>query len=218
VEPEIGGVRACLVDVYETLLTYDFEAHSRDMAALAGAGVKDWQRAQIAIMPDFDAGRLSMDDAIARILAECGITPSPDLVGRLVRADAETLKAGCGPYPDVVPFLRELRDRDLKIALVSNCGADTRPLLTRLNLLQLADEAILSCEVGHPKPRPEIYHRALDALGIQAGEAVMIDDQPSYCAGAEAVGVRAIQVARDGAPPDPRFRSVASLLDIPSLL
>jgi HAD superfamily hydrolase (TIGR01509 family) len=215
---ELTGVRACLVDVYQTLLAYDFERHSRDMAARAGADLEKWRRAQVAILPDFDSGQLSMTAAIARILTECGITPRPGLVDELARADEETLAEDCGPYPDAVPFLRGLRDRGLKIALVSNCGADTRPLLTRLNLIQLADEAILSCEVGHPKPRPEIYLRALDALGVPAGEAVMIDDQPSYCAGAEAVGVRAIQVARNGASPDPRFRPVGSLLDILPIL
>lgn len=215
---EAGGVRACLVDVYETLLAYDFETHSREMAALAGADLEAWQRAQVALLSEFDSGRLSMHEALTRILARCGIAASPELVSRLARADLESLKAGCGPYPDAVPFLRQLRARGLKIALVSNCGEDTRPLLTRLNLLELADEAILSCEIGYPKPEPEIYRHALEALGVQADEAVMIDDQPSYCAGAEAVGVRAIRVARAGAPPDARFRSVGSLLDVLSLL
>ncbi|HEX6453842.1 MAG TPA: HAD-IA family hydrolase [Trebonia sp.] len=215
---ELDGVRACLVDVYETLLSYDFERHSRDMAARADADLEKWRQAQVAILPDFDSGRLTMAAAIAHILSECGIAPDPDLVDELARADEQTLAADCGLYPDAVPFLHGLRDRGLKIALVSNCGADTRPLLTRLNLIQLADEAILSCEVGHPKPQPEIYLRALDALGVPAGEAVMIDDQPSYCAGAEAVGVRAIQVARNGASPDPRFRPVGSLLDILPIL
>jgi putative hydrolase of the HAD superfamily len=214
----VDGVRACLVDVYETLIAYDFETHSREMAALAGADLEAWQGAQIAILRDFDAGRLSMAAAVTSILTRCGIEPSAELVDRIARADAESLKAGCGPYPDAVPFLRGLRDRGLKIALVSNCGEDTRPLLARLNLLDLADEAILSCEIGHAKPEPEIYRRALADLGVEAAEAVMIDDQPSYCAGAEAVGVRAIQVARNGAAPDPRFRPVASLLDILPLL
>jgi putative hydrolase of the HAD superfamily len=215
---ELSGVRACLVDVYETLVAYDFETHSREMAGLAGADLETWRRAQIAAEPDFDAGLLSMNDLITRLLAECGVTPGPELVGRLARADAEWMRAGCLPYPDAVPFLRQLSDRGLKIALVSNCGADTRPMLDRLNLTGLADETILSCEIGRPKPGPEIYQRALEALEVAAGEAVMIDDQPRYCAGAEAVGVRAIQVSRNGHQPDPRFRSVASLLDIPPLL
>lgn len=206
------------MDVYETLLRYDFAAHSQRLAELAGADVAAWQRAQIGLNSAFDSGQLSTAEVVTRLLEGCGISPRPDLVAALARANQEYLRDGCGLYEDSVPFLRQLRAAGIKIALVSNCGTDTRPLLTELDVLPLADHAILSCEVGYAKPRPEIYRRALDVLGVPPAGAVLIDDQPSYCAGAQAVGIRAIQVARDGAPPDPRFASVSSLLDIPALL
>ncbi len=57
---------------------------------------------------------------------------------------------------------------------------------------------MLSCEVGSAKPSPEIYVTALADLGVAAADAVFIDDQPTFCMGAEAVGVRPIQIARDG--------------------
>ena len=73
------------------------------------------------------------------------------------------------------------------------------------------------------KPSPEIYVTALADLGIAAADAVFIDDQPTFCLGAEAVGVRPIQIARDsvdnavgGAGWD--FPVVHSLLDVKSLL
>jgi hypothetical protein len=50
---------------------------------------------------------------------------------------------------------------------------------------------------------------------------VFIDDQPRYCLGAEAVGVRPIQIARDGvdaAGAGWDFPVVTSLLDVKSLL
>lgn len=218
VDPGVDGVRACLVDVYETLIRYDFAAHSRRLAALAGADLADWQRAQIGLNSAFDSGQLSTPEVITRLLDSCGISPRPGLVDALARANQDYLRDGCGLYDDAVPFLRELRAGGVKIALVSNCGADTRPLLTDLEVISLADHAILSCEVGYAKPQPEIYERALDALGVPAAGAVLVDDQPSYCAGAQAVGIRAIQVARDGAPADPRFSSVSSLLAVPSML
>ena len=49
----------------------------------------------------------------------------------------------------------------------------------------------------------------------------MIDDQPGFCAGAEAVGVRAIQIVRpelDGQVSRSAFPLVRSLLDVPALL
>ena len=57
---------------------------------------------------------------------------------------------------------------------------------------------MLSCEVGSTKPYPEIYVTALDDLGVAAADAVFIDDQPAFCVGAQAVGVRPIQIARGG--------------------
>jgi FMN phosphatase YigB (HAD superfamily) len=44
-----------------------------------------------------------------------------------------------------------------------------------------------------------MYVTALDELGVAAVDAVFIDDQPTFCVGAEAVGVRPIQIARDAA-------------------
>src|SRR5215472_12689788 len=69
-------------------------------------------------------------------------------------------------------------------------------MLEQRGLTQLADSVILSFEVGSVKPSPEIYLSALEDLGIAPADAVMIDDQARFCAGAEAVGVRAIQIAR----------------------
>jgi HAD superfamily hydrolase (TIGR01509 family) len=214
----VTQTRACLVDVYETLICYDFEAHSAALAAAAGVALADWQRAQLEAVDHLDRGRLSMTETIAWILRNCGIEPAPELIGDLVRADRDLMAGGCRAYDDAVPFLRDARSRGLKIALVSNCGDETRPRLNRLGLAPLADELVLSCEVGAAKPDAEIYRRALDALGVRAADAVMIDDQAGYCAGAEAAGVRAVQVTRNGQPPDPRFTSVSTLADVPALL
>jgi FMN phosphatase YigB (HAD superfamily) len=213
-----GGVRACLVDVYSTLLRYDFAAHSRRLAELAGADIAAWQRGQAALNSAFDCGRLSGTEVFGCLLECCGIHPRPGQADELARANREYLRDGCGLFSDSVPFLRQLRAAGLTIALVSNCGADTRPVLTDLGVIPLADHAILSCEIGYAKPGPEIYAHALKTLGVPPADAVMIDDQPSYCEGAEALGIRAIQIARDGTPPDPRFTPVDGLLAIPSLL
>jgi putative hydrolase of the HAD superfamily len=212
--------RACLVDVYETLVAYDFVAHSRALAALAGADAGAWQRGQVAVLPDFDKGVLSPAEAITRILAACEVEPRPELVARLARADSEFMTAHCGLYADALPFLRELRSRGIKIALVSNCSANTRQLLTALGLIALADEVILSCEVGFAKPEPEIYQRALDALDVPPTAAVLVDDQPSYCAGAAALGIRPIQLARNGGerPTRPPFPVATSLPEAAKLL
>ena len=70
----------------------------------------------------------------------------------MVRRDQELLLANARLYDDVIPFLRALRDRGIKIAIVSNCTENTRPMLVALGVDALADALVLSCEVGAAKP------------------------------------------------------------------
>jgi putative hydrolase of the HAD superfamily len=214
-------VRACLVDVYDTILNSQFESRLRDLAAVAGVDPGDWLEAWLKTRTERDRGQLSVASSIARALRACGIEPEPALVGDLARKDAELLREQVRVFGDTVPFLAGLRADGVRIALVSNCGDTTRGLLDDLGVIPLADSVILSCEVGSMKPSPEIYVSALEDLGVAAADAVMIDDQPSFCVGAEAVGVRAIQIVRpelDGQIPKSGFPLVRSLLDVPPLL
>jgi len=213
--------RACLIDVYDTIVESQLDTRLRDMAAFAGVDPGDWVAAWLATRSERDRGTVSVAGSLGRTLQACGVEPEPALVGALARKDTELLRERARVFGDTVPFLTALRDSGVSIALVSNCGDTTRALLGDLGVLPLADAAILSCEVGSAKPSPEIYDAALDDLGVAAADAVMIDDQPGYCAGAEAVGIRAIQIVRpelDGRVPKAGYPLVESLLDVPALL
>ena len=212
---------ACLVDVYDTIVNARLKPRLRALAELAGADPGDWVAAWLTTRTERDRGKLSVAASLAQTLRACGIEPEPGLVGALARKDAELLRAQVQVFGDAVPFLTGLRADGVRIALVSNCGDTTRGLLDELGLIPLADAVILSCEVGSAKPSPEIYLSALEDLGVAAADAVMIDDQPGFCAGAESVGVRAIQIVRpefDGHVPRSAFPVVRSLLEVPALL
>ena len=209
-------VRACLVDVYDTIVNSRFETRLRDVAAFAGVDTDLWLAGWMKTRTERDLGTLSVADSVAQTLLACGIEPTPELVDTLVRKDIELLRQQVRVFDDSVPFLTGLRASGMAIALVSNCGDTTRQLLDYLGIIPLADAVVLSCEVGSMKPSPDIYRTALEELGVAAADAVMVDDQPSFCAGAEAVGVRAIQIVRhnlDGQVPKQGFPVVHSLFD-----
>jgi HAD superfamily hydrolase (TIGR01509 family) len=213
----VPPVKACLIDVYDTILASAFPQRQRELAALAGVDDDLWRAEWLRLSLDRDVGALSMAGAFERTLAACGRDPDPALVSRLVARDAELIISHTTVFADTVPFLAKARAAGLGIALVSNCAENTRAMLAAKGLLELADAAILSCEAGLAKPDPEIYLLAVQALGVSPADAVMLDDQPRFCAGATAAGLRAIQVARPevgGHPPDPRFSSVTSLHDV----
>jgi len=207
--------------VYGTLLADNAEAGGPELAELAGADPRAWRAEYARLLLDRCTGRLSSAEAAERVMRACGIDPAAELISAVVSAHRELMTGGCPPYDDAVPFLEQLRQRGIKIALVSNCADNTRSFLAEMNLLPLADAVILSCEAGFAKPSPQIYLRALSALGVTAAGAVMIDDNPSCCAGAEAVGMKAIQVTRGGPdirPAESAFPVVRSLQDAARVL
>ncbi len=147
--------------------------------------------------PAVTDGRLSLSEAYARILRACGREAEPGLVDSVADKSRELLLASARLYDDVLPFLRTLRSCGVRTAIVSNCDENTRDLLVELGVAALADDLVLSCEVGAAKPAGAIFHLALDQLGVAAGAAVFVDDQPLYCAGAAALGISAVQIVRD---------------------
>jgi putative hydrolase of the HAD superfamily len=212
---------ACLVDVYHTLVSSDFPAYMTDMAKLAGITAEAWADGYRQVSLAFRLGQMSKTEGFARILRAAGVEPRPDLVRALVDLDLELLVLNSPPYDDALPFLRTLRARGIKIAIVSNCSEHTRDLLEAIGVAALADTLVLSYEVGVQKPTPGIYYHALDRLGVAAGRALFVDDQPSYCAAAAALGITAVQIVRgdlDGKVPAPDTTVVRSLTEVETML
>jgi HAD superfamily hydrolase (TIGR01509 family) len=214
-------VRACLIDVYDTILVSRFETRMEALIGPLGIPLGDWLAEWDKLREDRDRGRVTIADSFARTLPAFGIEPAPDLVADLTRRDVEFSRASVRLCDDTIPFLQQLRSKGVLTALVSNCADSTRAQLEYLGVIPQVDAVVLSCEVGSMKPYPEIYATALDELGVAAVDAVFIDDQPTFCVGAEAMGIRPIQIARgraEGYVSEWSFPVVHSLFDVLSLL
>lgn len=81
-------------------------------------------------------------------------------------------------FPEVIPVLQTLRERGLKLAVLSNWDARLRPLIEGLEMAPFFDEVLISGELGSEKPSPKVYAAALEKMGIAADEALMIGDDP----------------------------------------
>jgi HAD superfamily hydrolase (TIGR01509 family) len=192
----VPRLEACLVDAYDTIVTCDFSILRNELSALADISPDTWQIEYARIGALVSDGRISKAEAFAQVLRASGQEARPGLVAELVRQDQELLLANAPLFDDAIPFLRGLRDRGIKIAIVSNCTENTRPLLVKHGVDALADALVLSCEVRSAKPEPEIFRCALDRLGVAAEAALFVDDQAGYCAGSMAAGIRAVQIVR----------------------
>ncbi|MFC4906073.1 HAD family hydrolase [Actinomadura gamaensis] len=75
------------------------------------------------------------------------------------------------------------------VAIVSNAWPVVGRILARDGLADLADEIVLSCDVGYAKPDPRIFEAALRRLGVAAEDALFIDDAPANVEAARALGL-----------------------------
>ena len=99
-------------------------------------------------------------------------------------------------FPDVAKTLTLLRERGLRLAVVSNFDRRLRAVLTHLGLAECFEHVVLSSEEGSDKPDARIFQRALARLGVPAGETLHVGDEPGKDGGAEAVGVRVFHLER----------------------
>ena len=103
--------------------------------------------------------------------------------------DEGTVGAGWVPYPDTAPVLRELKQRGVGVAVVSNVGFELRAVFADHGLDEFVDAFVLSYEVGVMKPDPAMFMRACSELGVAAGEALMVGDSVKADSGAATVGI-----------------------------
>ncbi len=192
----VARLDACLIDAYDTVVYTDFSVYRYELPKLAGIPADALFREFRRLAPALSVGEISIAGAYAQILQACGVEPRPGLVRALADKSRELLLLSGRLHDDVLPFLRTLRSRGIKIAIVSNCDENTRDLLVELGVAALADALVLSNEVGAVKPAAEIYQHALDKLGVTAEAALFADNSATYCAGAAALGIRAVQVVR----------------------
>jgi putative hydrolase of the HAD superfamily len=114
---------------------------------------------------------------------------------------------------DDAAVLPELRGRGLRLVVVSNWDCSLPDVLASAGLLELVDAVVASAIVGAAKPDARIFRAGLAAAGCSAAEALHVGDSAENdVAGAQAAGIRALLLARDGGG------DITSLADLPALL
>ncbi|WP_329343700.1 HAD-IA family hydrolase [Streptomyces sp. NBC_00663] len=94
------------------------------------------------------------------------------------------------PYPDTEPVLRALRQRGLRVGVVSDFAWDLRTHLVHHELDALIDTCVISYEQGREKPDPQLFLKACADLGADPRATLMVGDNPVRDGGAAACGLR----------------------------
>jgi putative hydrolase of the HAD superfamily len=103
-------------------------------------------------------------------------------------------EAALVPYPHVFMTLIQLIKRGVKLAVVSDAPSREAWLrLTYLNLHHLFDVVLTHDDTGEYKPSPVPFRLALERLGVDASEALMIGDWAERdMVGAAKVGMKTV--------------------------
>ncbi|HKQ56775.1 MAG TPA: haloacid dehalogenase type II [Candidatus Eisenbacteria bacterium] len=106
------------------------------------------------------------------------------------------------PFPDVKPGLAALRQRGLRLAILSNGEPKMLEAAARsAGIIDLLD-AILSAEdVKIFKPSPRVYHLAPEHLRVNPSELGFVSSNAWDVAGAASAGLQTFWIQRRGAEP-----------------
>ena len=92
-------------------------------------------------------------------------------------------------FPDTLPTLKALRDRGLRVGVVSDTGFDLRPAMDLLGLSPFVNTVVMSFEYGVCKPAATVFLTACDQLRVEPERTLMVGDNPLTDSGAVAAGM-----------------------------
>jgi len=160
------------------------------LAELGKAMVAIGARLGVNPLFELETGRLSEADFLTQI----GVQLTEQL-GRTVDMDGfgERYFAHLHPNEPMIGYMRELRGRGYRLAICTNNVREwEQRWRAMLPVDEIFDVVVDSAFVGTRKPEPRIYELTLEALGVDPGAALLIDDIEANCTGARELGIQAV--------------------------
>jgi HAD superfamily hydrolase (TIGR01509 family) len=139
-----------------------------------------------------DLGEIMEADLLAGFAKETGIPAD------LIRAEIE---AHNHVDMELVELIKRLKTA-YKIGLISNAGEEEITILVRDKVDVLLDAQVVSYEIGHAKPAPEIYRACIQRLAVQPEQCLFIDDNMVNIDAARKLNMKALHYPNFGNPPE----------------
>jgi len=218
----VSDLRAVLFDWRGTLaVTLSAEQWARTALTRLGRSAGPGEVAALArtlddLEPQLDGPDIDTDADLhrttyLRALADAGL--DDPLVAELYAVESDL---ACNPFAgDAAATLRLLRGAGLRLAVVSDIHVDIRPAFATVGLDALIDVFTLSFELGVQKPDPAMFLRTLQALDVEPGHALMVDDRPSHDGAAVDTGLTTLLLPPLRSVDDLRLHRVAAACGLP---
>lgn len=89
---------------------------------------------------------------------------------------------------ELIDIIKDLKNKDYKIALLSNNSIKLKEILIQDGISDLFDVVVISAEVGCQKPQPEIFDILFKKLELESNEVIFIDDTSKSLEGSDKIG------------------------------
>jgi putative hydrolase of the HAD superfamily len=180
-------VKGLLVDFGGVLTTNVFDSFKAFCRAegLPEDSVKNLFRERgegLALLRRLETGELTAAEFSSQFAPLLGVSDE-NLVERLF--------GGVAPDEAMLDAVRRSKQAGIRTGLISNSWGDGLAYDPAM-LEELFDAVVISGEVGLHKPQPEIFVLGAERIGVAPEDCVFVDDLRENCAGAEAVGMKAI--------------------------
>jgi putative hydrolase of the HAD superfamily len=152
------------------------------------------------------------------VLERLGIhDPPPALLQRLVEGGDD--EVAMEPFPEVVGLLQRLRDRGLRLGVLTENWPSVEIAYHRLGLRPLFDAFVISSQEGRLKDDPELFAIAAGPMGLPAAAMLFVDDRPPHVQTALGVGFQGAVLDRNAvASAVPGLTYLTDLRDVERLV
>ena len=187
-----GSIKAVAFDLYGTLMRIERHSIHREIPRAIGIAPRMWMqlvREKMLTVPFADARAF-----VHFACEQAGRPITPEIEERCIAALDRDL-ASVSPIPGAKPLLTFLRNRGLKLGLVSNVSSTFKDAVFKEGMDAMFDAMLFSCDEGCAKPDPAIYHRLAERLGVDLRDILFIgDSQTNDVDVPRSLGMRAIWI------------------------
>jgi putative hydrolase of the HAD superfamily len=187
------------------------EEDGLDRGALGAALRRVAEREGVHPLFELECGRMTERDFLRKLAAQLRADLGRDIE---LRSFAERYFGHLRPNEAMIGFMRELRARGYRLAMLTNNVREWEPRWrAMLPVDELFEVVVDSAFVGVRKPDPAIYRLTCDRLEVEPERCMFVDDNEPNCAAAAELGMTAV-VFRDNAQAMAEMRAALGALQL----
>ena len=171
-------IKAVIFDMFETLVTLFVGRtyFSENIAEDLGVDIKEFKKPWHEIEWDRSTGKYSTEEALEMTMKKLGVYSEESLNKVFNKRHDALMDTFTNISEDSIKLLEGLKERGIKIGLITNTFSDERDLIRDSVLFPYFDVALISYEQGLCKPDLELYRRMAEQLGVKMDECMYVGD------------------------------------------